>query len=118
MRPYLDYEDLIYDKPSKTTFSNRIESAQYNTALEIIGSIREDGFEEFVVFIKFSIIKHQVTFTVYFFHQTGIIIHVSILKLDRFSAEQKLFLPQKIRQWNFISQSVKLLHIQYFTKHF
>ena len=35
IRPHLDYVDLIFDKPSNATFSNRIESAQYNAALAI-----------------------------------------------------------------------------------
>ena len=129
MRPYLDYEDLIYDKPSKTTFSNRIESAQYNTALEIIGSIRGTSKEKLYQELGFGVMKERrwfrriCCFYKIFNNQTpgylySLLLHVSILKLDRFSAEQKLFLPQKIRQWNFISQSVKLLHIQYFTKHF
>ena len=41
---------------------------------------------------------------IFFLHQIGIIIQVSIPKLDRFSAEQKLlvilFMPQTIREWN------------------
>ena len=43
-----------------------------------------------VVSIKFWIIKHQIISTVYFPHQTGIIIHATIPKLDQLSAEQKL----------------------------
>ena len=30
IRSHLDYADVIFEKPSNTTFSNRIESAQYN----------------------------------------------------------------------------------------
>ena len=71
---------------------------------------RGGGCEDFVVFIKFWIIKHQLIFTVYFPHQIGIIIHVSIPKLDRFSAEQKLlvilFLSQTIREWNKLDASI------------
>ena len=53
----------------------------------------------------------------------GLIIHVSILKLDRFFAEQKLLvilfcLRQLKNVTNLIPQSVKLLHVQYFAKHF
>ena len=40
IRPHLDYADVIFDKPSNATFSNRIESAQYNAALAITGTIR------------------------------------------------------------------------------
>ena len=40
IRLRLDYADVIFDKPSNATFSNRIESAQYNAALAITGTIR------------------------------------------------------------------------------
>ena len=40
IRPHLDYADVIFVKPSNATFSNRIESAQYNAALAITGTIR------------------------------------------------------------------------------
>ena len=40
IRSHLDYADVIFDKPSNTTFSNRIKSTQYNAALAITGTIR------------------------------------------------------------------------------
>ena len=46
MRPHLDYADVIFDKPSNATFSNRIESARYNAALAIAGSIRGTSKEK------------------------------------------------------------------------
>ena len=55
IRPHLDYVDVIFDKPSNATFSNRIESVQYNAALAITGTIsgtsqkklyQELGFEQ------------------------------------------------------------------------
>ena len=52
----------------------------------------------------------QVIFTVYCPHQIGIIKHVSIPKLYRFSAEQKLlvilFFPQIIWEWNKLDTSI------------
>ena len=33
VRPLLDYADVIYDQPSNTSFSKKIESVQYNAAL-------------------------------------------------------------------------------------
>ena len=70
---------------------------------------RGRGFGDFV-FIKFWIIKYHFIFTVYFAHQIGIIIHVTIPRLDRFSAQQKLlvilFLPKTIREWNKLNTSV------------
>ena len=79
------------------------------------------GFEDLLVSIKFWIIKHQLIFTVYFAHQIGIIISLTISKLDRFSAEQKvlviLFCLRKLEnETNLMPQSVKLLYIQYFAK--
>ena len=40
IRPHLDYDDVIYDQPSNVSFSNKIESVQYNTALVITGAIK------------------------------------------------------------------------------
>ena len=37
--PHLDYGDVIYDQPSSSTFSIKIESIQYNCALAITGAI-------------------------------------------------------------------------------
>ena len=71
---------------------------------------RGGGFEDFVVFTKIEINKHKLIFTVYFPHQGGIIIHVSIPKLDRFSAKEKLLvvllLPQTVREWNKLDTSI------------
>ena len=82
----------------------------YTKNLDLRQWRREDGFKGFAVFIKFWITKHLLIFTVYFPHQTGIIIHISIPKLDRFSAKQKLlvilFLPQTIREWNKLDTSI------------
>ena len=41
IKPNLDYADVIFDKSSNATFSNRIESAQYNAALAITGTWRK-----------------------------------------------------------------------------
>ena len=46
IRPHLDYADVIFDKPSNATFSNRIELAQYNVALAITGTIRGTSKEK------------------------------------------------------------------------
>ena len=40
VRPHLDYCDVIYDQPHNVTFSNKIETIQYNAALAIIGTIK------------------------------------------------------------------------------
>ena len=46
IRPHLDYADVIFNKPSNATFSNRIESVQYNAALAITGTIRGTSKEK------------------------------------------------------------------------
>ena len=40
IRSILEYGDVIYDQPSNSSFSNKIESIQYNAALAITGAIR------------------------------------------------------------------------------
>ena len=42
IRPTLDYADVIFDKTSNATFSNRIESTQYNAFSVITGTIRSN----------------------------------------------------------------------------
>ena len=37
IRPHLDYGDIIYDIPGNESFSQKIESVQYNAALAITG---------------------------------------------------------------------------------
>ena len=40
VRPNLDYGDVIYDQPNNQSFSDKIESVQYDSALAITGAIR------------------------------------------------------------------------------
>ena len=40
IRSHLDFADVIYDQPNNKTFSDKIESIQYNAALAITGAIR------------------------------------------------------------------------------
>ena len=39
IRPHLDYTDVIYDQPLNESFSNNLETVQYNTALAITRAI-------------------------------------------------------------------------------
>ena len=43
--PHLDYGDIIYDNSSNATFSQMIESVQYNTSLAITGAIHGCSLE-------------------------------------------------------------------------
>ena len=54
IRPHLDYDDVVYNRPSNDAFSNKLETVQYNAALAITGAIKgtsreklhqESGFE-------------------------------------------------------------------------
>ena len=40
IRSQLEYADVIYDQPSIATFSDRLETIQYNSALAITGAVR------------------------------------------------------------------------------
>ena len=46
IRPYLDYDDTIYDQAYTASFHQKIESVQYNSALAITGAIRRTSKEK------------------------------------------------------------------------
>ena len=46
VRPHLDYGDIIYDRPGNATFSEKLESIQYNACLAITGCIRGTSREK------------------------------------------------------------------------
>ena len=39
MRPYLGYDDIIYDQPNKENLNQKIGAIQYNATLAITGAI-------------------------------------------------------------------------------
>ena len=59
IRSHLDYADVIFDEPSNATFSNRIESAQYNAALAITGTIRGTSKEKLYQELGFETMKER-----------------------------------------------------------
>ena len=59
IRPHLDYADVIFDKPSNATFSNRIQSVKYNAALAIAGTIRGTSKEKLYQEIGFEAMKER-----------------------------------------------------------
>ena len=59
IRPHLDHADVIFDKPSNATFSNRIESAQYNVALAIAGTKRGTSKEKLYQELGFETMKER-----------------------------------------------------------
>ena len=46
IRSHLEYGDIIYDQPTNASFSDKIESIQYNAALAITGAIRGTSKEK------------------------------------------------------------------------
>ena len=46
VRPHLDYGDIIYDNSGNATFSQKLESVQYNACLAITGCIRGTSREK------------------------------------------------------------------------
>ena len=128
IKPYLDYADVIYDKPSITTFSNQIESAQYNTALEIIGIIRGTSKEKLYQELGFGVMKERrwfrrlSCFYKILNNQTPGSLYSLLFSPNRHYNTRKyskirqifcrtetisnFFLPQKIRQWNKLHISI------------
>ena len=46
VRPHLDYDNVIYDQPKNSHFSDKFETVQYNAALIITGTIRGTSKEK------------------------------------------------------------------------
>ena len=40
IRPHLDYGDIIYDRPNNNSFTQNIETIQYNAAMAVTGAIK------------------------------------------------------------------------------
>ena len=59
IRPHLDYEDVIYDKPNLSSSTNKIESVQYNAALAITGAIRGTSKEKLYQELGFESLKDR-----------------------------------------------------------
>ena len=138
--PHLDYADVIFDKPSSAAFSNRIESVQYNAALAITG--RGTCKEKLYQKLGFEAMKERKWFRrlscfyKIFNNQAPAYLYSLLSPPNRHCNTRKY---SKIRQFfcrtetfsnsffclrqlengaNLITQSVKLLHIQYSAKHF
>ena len=45
VRPHLDYGDILYDKPGKQNFENKIERVQYKACIAITGAIQGSSKE-------------------------------------------------------------------------
>ena len=40
IKPHLDYDDVVYNQPLNNTFSNKLETVQYNAAVAITTAIK------------------------------------------------------------------------------
>ena len=59
IKPYLDYADIVFGKPSNATFPNRIESAQHNAASAIAVTIRSTSKEKLYQELGFKTMKER-----------------------------------------------------------
>ena len=57
MKPHIDYDDVIYDKTSNKSFSEKLESVQYKIALAITGYIQGTSREKKIM--EFRITKFE-----------------------------------------------------------
>ena len=48
IRPHLDYGDIVYDQPNKSSLSENIESLRYNAALAKTGAIKGSSKKKIV----------------------------------------------------------------------
>ena len=108
IRPHLDYTNVMFDKLSNATFSNRIESAQNNAALAITGTIRGTSKGKLYQELGFETMKERKWFRRLF--------KQIFSRPETFS--NSFYLRQLDNGTNLIPQSIKLVHIQYFPKHF
>ena len=59
IRPHLDYGDIVYDQPNKSSLSEKIESLQYNAALAITGAIKGSSTEKLYQELGFESLKDR-----------------------------------------------------------
>ena len=98
IRSHLDYADVIFDKPSNATFSNWIESAQYNPALAMTGTIRGTSKETTgYLYSLFSPRSRHCNTRKYSK------IRQIFCRTETFSNS---FLPQTIKEWNKLDTSI------------
>ena len=65
---HLDYGDIIYHNSSNATFSQRIETVQYNAALAITGAIRGTSREKLYKELGFECLHDRRWFRKLFFY--------------------------------------------------
>ena len=128
IKPHLDYANVIFDKPNNATFSNRIESAQYNAALAITGTIRGTSKEKlyqelgFETMNKWRWFRRLCCFYKILNNQTPGYLYSLLVPPNRDYNTRRYtkfrqifcrtetfsnsFLPQTIREWNKLDTSI------------
>ena len=59
LRPYIDYGDIIYDKPSNESFCEKLESVQYKVALAITDAIQGTSREKTFMELGFESLRSR-----------------------------------------------------------
>ena len=68
VRPILDYADIIYDKPHKDSFIEKIERVQYNACLVITGAFKGISIELLYQELGLESLKQKMASeTIFFF---------------------------------------------------
>ena len=62
LRPHIDYDDIIYDKPSNESFCEKLKSVQYKAALAMAGAIQRTSKEKNLIELDLESIKSRRLF--------------------------------------------------------
>ena len=62
LRPHIDYDDIIYDKPSNELFCEKLKSVQYKAALAIAGAIQRTSKEKNLIELGLESLKSRRLF--------------------------------------------------------
>ena len=138
IRPHLDYGDIIYDRPNNNSFTQNIETIQYNAAMAVTGAIkgssRDNLYNELGLESLSSRrwIRRLLSFYKYFTSMRPCYLYSLIPKVNSESRTRQRgniplfktrtdsfkysFFPNYVQEWNKISLSTRVLPITIFKK--
>ena len=117
-RPYLDYDDIIYEQAFNSSFHEKLESIQYNASLVIIGAIRGTSREKLYNKLGFELLhatrsyrKLCYFYTFYVFKQPEYLFNLIPLRTPNyrtkkaddvpyFNIRHNSFFPSAVIEWN------------------
>ena len=127
VRPHLDYGDIVYDQPSNSHLSDKIETMQYNAALVMNGAIRGTSKEKLYKELRTESLNNRR-----WLRRMSYLNKIILTKLPSYSYEsipllqrsyqyhgcfqtlrcrktlfQKIFLPFTITEWNKLDTDIK-----------